>query len=1057
MRRLHLLASVVLALALVVPASSFVSASPLPFGQEGQAAQEAAEQSTEKKVLTIDDYARWRSVVSTGISADGEWVSFGYRKREADDELHIKSLSSDAEHVIEKASNPQLSENGRWVAYQLALGWEEIEKLEDDDKPVPVQAELLNLASGEKFNWDNVDRFEMAKSSLALVVKRKKADGAGGGGARGGAGGSGGGGGRGGSDDSAAERDADPRGTDMIVRYLRRGFEELLGSIDEFAFNKPGTHLAYTVDAADNNGNGVFVLHLATGMRRGLDNDKAEYARLTWDEEGMSLAVLKGKIPEGMEERQNVLLGFRDVGIDQMMGQDPHAMMGGMGEAAHAGQAGGMGEMGGEGEAGHAAQTGGEGEAGHAAQTGGMGEMGGMGGAHAGDPNKILYDPSTDEAFPEGFVISQRGTLSWNEGLSKVFFGIKEQAEEPEETEDPIADVNILRWNDERTQWVQQKSAERDRNFTYKSVVNLDGGDGPHFVRLADERMRTVNPTKNGRWAIGEDNKEYISDWKPGLADYYRIDTASGERARMLEGFERRHAMGASPNGKHFLYWQGEQVWDWPLDMGEPVNLTASAPVSFTNTEWDYTTTVPSYGLAGWAKDGSGVVLNHQYDLYFQPLDGSAATNLTGGIGTEEEIRFRHIDLDPDRPGVFFGGRRFGGGPSKIDLTKPMLLSAFGKWTKKAGFYELEPGWNEPVVLMWDEMRFNQPLKAKNVDRFYYTAQDFQTFPDWWVVDWVLTGEGHKVTGDGRYVDLMSTTRITDANPWQSEYKWGHRVLFDYTNNDGVRLQGILAIPDDYQEGEKRPMIVRFYEKMSDELHSYPTPMYRHQPNFAGYVSAGYLLMQPDVHFRGRTSHSDMLECVEAATQKVIDLGYADPAAVGLSGHSYSGGGSSYIAGTSDMFAAVASGAAPINLTSEFNQVFLGSGQNNHSYDIYGQGRYGTDPYADPELYEQQSPITFAPEMDTPLLYLHGEEDPTVGYYQAMEWYNALRFNEKPIYFLSYPGEGHGLRKYENQLDFQLRLREFFNHFLRDEEPPRWIVEGVTFLEKERNLKRRKK
>jgi dipeptidyl aminopeptidase/acylaminoacyl peptidase len=342
-------------------------------------------------------------------------------------------------------------------------------------------------------------------------------------------------------------------------------------------------------------------------------------------------------------------------------------------------------------------------------------------------------------------------------------------------------------------------------------------------------------------------------------------------------------------------------------------------------------------------------------------------------------------------------------------------------------------------------------VKAKNADRLLYSRQTFQTFPDYWVIDY---RPGQISDGEER---PGGEIRITDANPWQDEYKWGHRILIEYTNDDGVRLQGTLAIPDDYQEGEKRPMIVRFYEKYSDDLHSYPMPMYRHQPNFAGYVSAGYLLMMPDIHFRGRTSHSDMLECVEAATQAVIDLGYADPNAIGLSGHSYSGGGSSYIAGTSDMFAAVASGAAPINLTSEFNQVFLGSGQNNHSYDIYGQGRYGTDPYADPELYEQQSPITFAPEMDTPLLYLHGEEDPTVGYYQAMEWYNALRFNEKPIYFLSYPGEGHGLRKYENQLDFQLRLREFFNHFLRDEEPPRWIVEGVSYLEKERNLKRRKK
>ncbi len=93
---------------------------------------------------------------------------------------------------------------------------------------------------------------------------------------------------------------------------------------------------------------------------------------------------------------------------------------------------------------------------------------------------------------------------------------------------------------------------------------------------------------------------------------------------------------------------------------------------------------------------------------------------------------------------------------------------------------------------------------------------------------------------------------MTVANPQQEEYLWGHRILFDYTNNDGVPLQGTLAIPDDYVEGQKLPMIVRFYEKYSQDLHAYPTPGYRHSPNFAGYVSNGYLIMQPDIHFRVR-------------------------------------------------------------------------------------------------------------------------------------------------------------------------------------------------------------
>ena len=144
----------------------------------------------------------------------------------------------------------------------------------------------------------------------------------------------------------------------------------------------------------------------------------------------------------------------------------------------------------------------------------------------------------------------------------------------------------------------------------------------------------------------------------------------------------------------------------------------------------------------------------------------------------------------------------------------------------------------------------------------------------------------------------------------------------------------------------------------------------------------------------------------------------------------------------------MAAGAAPINLVSEFNILFRGSGQNNHRYDIYGQGRYGTNPFDDFDLYWSQSPISGVKNMNTPLLYLHGAADPTVEYLQGMEFYNALRFNNKPVIFLSYPGEGHGLRRLENQKDWLSRMHQFFEHHLRDVPAPDWMEVGVPFLQK---------
>jgi dipeptidyl aminopeptidase/acylaminoacyl peptidase len=492
------------------------------------------------------------------------------------------------------------------------------------------------------------------------------------------------------------------------------------------------------------------------------------------------------------------------------------------------------------------------------------------------------------------------------------------------------------------------------------------------------------------------------------------LNTETGEKTLMFKGQKR--TLGLSPDSKHFLYWKDNHVWDYMIATGESINLTAQAPVSFIDQEFDHPGTKPPYGVTGWTKDGKAVILNHKFDLYLQPLDGSPAKNLTGGLGTEKEIRFRYLQTDPEA--------KF------IDLEKPLLLSAFGDWTKEAGFYRLNKGKLQSLV--YEKKRFGRPSKSKNADRFYYTMEDFKEFPNYYVAD-------HS---------FQKPRRITDANPHQKEFKWGHNILIEYTNKNGKRLQGVLMIPEDYKDGDKYPMLVDFYEKNSQNLYRFSRLVYRDTPMFYKYVSNGYLVLLPDVHFNTRTTHSDMLDCVEAAVKKVIELGYVDPKRIGLHGHSFSGQGGALIATKSKMFAAVVAGAAATNLISDFNQLWKSAGTNQHRYDYYGQGRFGTNPFDDRELYIQESALFNAETMDTPLLLLHGIDDGSVEWLQAIELYNALRFLGKNVILASYPGQGHHLDKLENQIDFQRRMEEFYDHHLKGKPAPEWMTKGIPYLKK---------
>jgi dipeptidyl aminopeptidase/acylaminoacyl peptidase len=220
-------------------------------------------------------------------------------------------------------------------------------------------------------------------------------------------------------------------------------------------------------------------------------------------------------------------------------------------------------------------------------------------------------------------------------------------------------------------------------------------------------------------------------------------------------------------------------------------------------------------------------------------------------------------------------------------------------------------------------------------------------------------------------------------------------------------------------------------------------------------TSNGYLAMLPDVHFRTGNSHSDMLECVEAATQKVIEMGYADPKRIGVSGHSYSGEGAAFIGTMSKMFAAVGMGAGVVDLYNDFSMPWGwgygyqgGSGDTAFQYYLYDQGRWGFSPWDQPDKYHFESALTHVPKVTVPFLIMHGTSDPTVGFVNGLAFYNALRYHNKQAVLLAYPDEGHGLRGLANRKDLTIRFFEFFDHFLKSAPAPKWWTDGVPYLKK---------
>ncbi|MCG6954826.1 MAG: prolyl oligopeptidase family serine peptidase, partial [Gemmatimonadetes bacterium] len=79
--------------------------------------------------------------------------------------------------------------------------------------------------------------------------------------------------------------------------------------------------------------------------------------------------------------------------------------------------------------------------------------------------------------------------------------------------------------------------------------------------------------------------------------------------------------------------------------------------------------------------------------------------------------------------------------------------------------------------------------------------------------------------------------------------------------------------------------------------------------------------------------------------------------------------------------------------------------------------------------------------------------DNAVDWHQGLELYGAARRNGKKVILLSYPGEPHHLSKKPNQIDFQIRMKQFFDHYLMGAPEPDWMKYGVPQTEKGRPIR----
>ncbi|EKE70568.1 prolyl oligopeptidase family serine peptidase [Gallaecimonas xiamenensis] len=569
--------------------------------------------------------------------------------------------------------------------------------------------------------------------------------------------------------------------------------------------------------------------------------------------------------------------------------------------------------------------------------------------------------------------------------------------------------LRVWQGDDPQIKPQEAKTYKARKDHLYLAVFHLNNG---RFVQLADQTVPDVAAGEQSGYLLGSTDQPYLkaTTWNGFYRDYYGVNLSTGEKR--LIGGHLGAAPSLSPQGHYAVFFEAGNVKMADLRQQKVLNLTQGLPVGFSDEDHDYPSEAPGYGFGPWYQDASGVLVYDKFDIWRFGTDGKGQ-KLTAKRA--DKLQLRVVTPDPDQPYVSKG--------------QALLLTGYSDKDKYTGFFRLTLGQDGVAPLLLSPNSYQFLAKAKKADTWLFTRESFSEFPDIWVDD----------------ANFRAPRKLTDANPVTQELAWGQPELVHWRNLDGQMLDGVLIKPAGYDPAKRYPVLVYYYRFMSDRLYRFNEFKVNHRPNFAYYSSNGYAVFLPDVRFAVGTPGKSSVSALVPGVQKLIDMGVADPKAIGLHGHSWSGYQTAFVVTQTNIFAAAAAGAPVSNMTSAYSGMRWGAGIARQFQYETGQSRIGQSLYEAPELYIENSPVFYADRIKTPLLIEFGDKDEAVPWEQGIELYLALRRQNKPVVMLQYEGEPHHLKQYGNKLDYTIKMKAFFDHYLKGAPAPAWWSQGEPY------------
>ncbi|MGJ8661458.1 MAG: alpha/beta hydrolase family protein, partial [Bacteroidota bacterium] len=546
------------------------------------------------------------------------------------------------------------------------------------------------------------------------------------------------------------------------------------------------------------------------------------------------------------------------------------------------------------------------------------------------------------------------------------------------------------------------------------------------LVSLENDSIKaSSNSLLEGDYVLGSNDDPYSVDFNwdfPFATDHYRISLIDGKK----ELIKKRIFFGGelSPTGKYYTYFDKGTQQHYVVNLDTKIEECISC--QSTTVNWQQDGNGMPYvqyplGVLGWERGETSVFIQGEYDIWKYNLPTKKLNSITNGIGKAQNIEFR--------PRVWEGD-------SIYVSTANSYILATDKLTKDEMIYLWnEDGDKNTITKVYQTPHaINTVSKSANDSSIILRKSSITDYADLFLMNGAFKNE----------------KRISNTNPQQSEYNWATVELMDYTSYDGQKLQALLYKPENFDATQEYPLLVYFYELYTDRFHGHYSPKPTASIIFpTEYASAGYCVLIPDIRYKAGHPAKSAYNCIMASTDAALKkYPNIDSTRMGLQGQSWGGYQTAQLVTMTTRYRAAMAGAPVSNMFSAYGGIRWGSGMNRQFQYERTQSRIGKTIWEAPELYVENSPIFHLPNVTTPLLIMHNDEDGAVPWYQGIEMFMGMKRLGKACWLLNYNGDDHNLMKNANRMDLSIRMRQFFDYYLMDAPAPKWLTDGVPALDK---------